>query len=1069
VTDWADAKTWREAEAIRRSGGVRDLVIEGACIHATVITAGHPVYTRFEILPDSTVSSNCPCYQNLRYDVICPHVVAAGMAVADLTENPCLERRHRIEARIQQNAQRGLHPRPRREANGSPGSIPAAVRLRVPGTWCEDWQGGRVTVAIRILVDGKKHAPERISPDRALAFSQHDAFLLYVLEDFAQSPTCPSTLPLDGASFAELLQEAAGGSLWVEEGNEPLVISPEPIIGVISICLDENTGQLEISHRTEPGSVPVFLSKRHAWVRVGNSLHPLETILPPELHQVYHAPLRLPRTLTFRYLNAILPALENTFIVENTVNPDRFVLTAGDPGFRVHIQGAADRATVSLQAIYGETPFDTSTTPGNYDAAPVADKPLYYLTRNAAAEQRAREHFLAAFDEQPGDNGMIHLHGPDAVLHAMTDAAAAFRRFGWEVRFGDGIASLAQDACWVAPHIIISTAGDADSYRLAIEYTDEHGTPINTDAVETALHNGQAIMANAGRTLLLDAAGLNGLAAALAECIEYRDSTAFVALIHAGFIRSITSAFATARLSAPEPWLRHAASQQDKAGLPVAPVEDTLFRQLRPYQRDGVNWLCFLDHAGYSGILADEMGLGKTVQALAWIRIRRDAARRDGLEPSPAMVVCPTSLIHNWAREVQRFTPDLSCLVVSGSTRHRQERKLREHDLVITSYALLRRDISHYDNICFSTILLDEAQHIKNRATQNAVAAKRLKGRSRLVLTGTPIENSVNDLWSIMDFLMPGYLGTHTSFRIRFEQPITTGSLNADRAMARLRMKMAPFMLRRLKRDVAADLPEKVTQIAGCPMLPAQRRLYNRLLAQYHDNLSDMVEQQGFERVRFSVFSALLRLRQCCCHPALLKSIPGTAETESGKMDLFFELLDEAMDGGHRVLVFSQFVQMLHILRDALRQRGIAFAYLDGSTRDRMAQVDAFNNNPDIPVFLVSLKAGGSGLNLTGANVVIHYDPWWNPAVEDQATDRTHRIGQLRTVYSIKLVTENSIEQKVIELQQRKRTLINATFGNAAAAEPSLSWEDVRELLRPTEETTLKALPLRVDEPRHFT
>jgi len=307
----------------------------------------------------------------------------------------------------------------------------------------------------------------------------------------------------------------------------------------------------------------------------------------------------------------------------------------------------------------------------------------------------------------------------------------------------------------------------------------------------------------------------------------------------------------------------------------------------------------------------------------------------------------------------------------------------------------------------------------------------------------------VNDHWSIMDFLMPGYLGTHTSFRIRFEQPICSASLNADRALSRLRMKMAPFMLRRMKRDVAKELPEKVMQIADCPMLPAQRRLYNRLLAQYHDNLCSMVDEQGFDRARFSVFSALLRLRQCCCHPALLRRIPGTEEMESGKMDLFFELLDEAMDGGHRVLVFSQFVQMLHILRDSLRQRNIPFAYLDGSTRDRMAQVDAFNNNPDIPVFLVSLKAGGSGLNLTGANVVIHYDPWWNPAVEDQATDRTHRIGQLRTVYSIKLVTENSIEQKVIALQQRKRALINAAFGTIGAIEQTLTWEDVRDLLSP--------------------
>ncbi len=1049
VADWADTNTWREAESICRGDGVRGLRIDGAVVHATVTAAGHPVYTRFEIQPDSTVISHCPCYQNLKYDTVCAHVVAAGMAVADLTEDPRRERRQRIESRIRQDTQARTIPSPRRETAHTPGALPAAVRLRVPATWRADWLSGAVIVTVRIEVDGKKHVPERIAPDRLLAFSPRDTFLLYVLEDFAQGQACPSTLALDAEAFSQLLTETAGGMLWVEGTHEPLAISAEPVISALSVTLDESSGELEIIHHTEPEGETVFASDRGTWVLADNRLHPLEAVLPLELREALHGHLRIPRTRVFRYLDDVLPPLENDFIIDNTVNADRFQFTPGEPSFRVQIQGVADRATVSLQAVYGSMPFDTATAPDPADAAPVDNEPLHYLTRNPAAEQRAREQFLAAFDEDPGSDGAIYLHGPDNVLHAMADIAAAFRRSGWEVRFSDGIASLAQDACWVTPCIVISTAGETDTYRLDIEYADEHGSSVNTDAVETALHNDQAIMTDAGRTLLLDAAGLNGLAAALAECIEYREGTAFVALIHAGFIRSITAAFSTARLVAPETWIVHAAAQQEKTGLPVAPVEAALFRQLRPYQREGVNWLCFLDHSGYSGILADEMGLGKTVQALAWIRIRRDADRRDGVAPSPAMVVCPTSLIHNWAREVSRFTPDLSCLVVTGSARHRKEGTLMEHDLVITSYALLRRDINYYDGICFSSVILDEAQHIKNRATQNAVAAKRLKGRRRLVLTGTPIENSVNDLWSILDFLMPGYLGTHTSFRIRFEQPITTGSLNADRALARLRMKMAPFMLRRLKLEVAADLPDKVTQIAGCPMLPAQRRLYNRLLAQYQDSLSTLVDEQGFERARFSVFSALLRLRQCCCHPALLKSIPGTSETESGKMDLFFELLDEAMDGGHRVLVFSQFVQMLHILRDALKTRGIPFAYLDGSTRDRMAQVDAFNNNPAIPVFLVSLKAGGSGLNLTGANVVIHYDPWWNPAVEDQATDRTHRIGQSRTVYSIKMVTENSIEQKVIDLQQRKRTLINATFGTTGAAEQALSWEDVRELLSP--------------------
>jgi len=388
--------------------------------------------------------------------------------------------------------------------------------------------------------------------------------------------------------------------------------------------------------------------------------------------------------------------------------------------------------------------------------------------------------------------------------------------------------------------------------------------------------------------------------------------------------------------------------------------------------------------------------------------------------------------------------------VINGPDRNALFAKIPESDLVITSYALLRRDLDAYRPFLFSTVVLDEAQHIKNRSTLNALAAKQLHAVNRLVLTGTPVENSVADIWSIMDFLMPDYLGDYETFRANYEQPIAAGDREGELAQAKLRRKIHPFLLRRLKKDVAKDLPDKITKVSFCTLTLDQQRVYNDLLAESRRKVGDLVSAKGFDRSRFEILAILMRLRQVCCHLDLLKDHhePGTYEAPSAKLDAFMELLDEAVDGGHRILVFSQFVRMLKILRDELEQHGHSYCYLDGSTQNRLQQCRRFNLNPDIPVFLISLKAGGTGLNLTGADMVVHFDPWWNPAVEDQATDRAHRIGQKRTVYSIKMIAEHTVEEKVLEMQRRKQAVINATVGvTDEAVMQKLSFDDIRNLI----------------------
>ena len=429
--------------------------------------------------------------------------------------------------------------------------------------------------------------------------------------------------------------------------------------------------------------------------------------------------------------------------------------------------------------------------------------------------------------------------------------------------------------------------------------------------------------------------------------------------------------------------------------------------------------------------------------------MRNENTRASGANPHsalriPHLIVCPTTLVFNWLAEVKKFTPEIKILALHGPDRHARFSEIADSDIVVTSYALIRRDAEKYRGLEFDTVVLDEAQHIKNRQTQNAQAVKAVRAKHRLVLTGTPLENSVLDLWSIFDFLMPGYLGTAQDFRERYELPIAKEK-NAE-AQSRLARRLRPFMLRRLKRDVAADLPAKIEQVSFCELTSDQRGVYQRILEASRKEILAAVGEKGLAKSRMLVLTTLLRLRQICCDLRLLKLENINAANASGKLEMFGELLEEVIDGGHRVLVFSQFVSMLTLLKERLDEEKIEYCYLDGSTMDRGAVVEKFQQST-IPVFLISLKAGGVGLNLTGADTVIHFDPWWNPAVEDQATDRAHRIGQTRVVTNYKLITRDTVEEKILLLQNRKREVIQATIGGEEEFAASLNWDEIQELL----------------------
>ncbi|MFL6536679.1 MAG: DEAD/DEAH box helicase [Chthoniobacterales bacterium] len=457
---------------------------------------------------------------------------------------------------------------------------------------------------------------------------------------------------------------------------------------------------------------------------------------------------------------------------------------------------------------------------------------------------------------------------------------------------------------------------------------------------------------------------------------------------------------------------------------------------LREYQVTGFAWLARLAANNLGGILADEMGLGKTVQTLAFLRAHQGTG--------PALIVCPTSLVTNWQSEAQKFTPELKTLVLEGPNRAALFSSIETFDIVITSYALLRRDIEELKQFQFSTAVLDEAQHIKNPETQNAQSAFALRATHRFVLTGTPMENSVRDLWSIMNFAIPGYLGPHKDFRERYELPLARGA--APEVQRRLSRRLQPFLLRRRKRDVAKDLPEKIEQVVPCDLTSAQRSAYDALLREIQSGLGSSTKNAkanaGAQRMK--MLTGLLRLRQVCCD---LRLVGLEKEDPSAKLELLDELLGEAIDGEHRVLLFSQFVSMLHLVRDRLEEKKLTYCYLDGSTKQRQEEVNRFQSDPDIPVFLISLKAGGVGLNLSAADTVIHFDPWWNPAVEAQATDRAHRIGQTRVVTAYKLITRDTVEEKILKLQEKKRAAIDAAIDSEEPLMNGLTTEELEELL----------------------
>jgi len=1051
----------KPARELFKSGRVSEAKYEPPLLSGYVREGAKNYRSGLRIKSAIDVENLCSCWESRSAGKICAHSVAVGLGYL----KPPAAALAVPNERTMPEAPAG----PQFVAADSADAALTTLHVILPPNFTGAWQKGQIMIVVEaevsrkrtlvsalpkkntfavdgadlVLIEGLRAVP--VIFESGMAILSRDAFLrlLPALQNHPRVTFGKATgVTISSAALRpELLVEMRGeGSIEVR-ANFSRKIEHE----------QEQEDEEEREHEDEHDEKALILwNATEAWVLRNNEFVRCGEALPAGSTRLIERPLLLDGERALHFLAFDLPRLRDAFDVRAGEGVRLPEIATARPGFELRLAGTLSSVTGELMCTYGDrVPFKALAKaqdqfifrdPQNIDRV---------LMRNLDAENAA-----VARLEQIGfartDAGGFVLHGQPSVVRFFATDYQRLQR-DWKITLTAQVEKWTSEIERVTPKLEIVGSGQ-DWFEVRYSLTTPGGEVFSNADIQRLLRSGQSqTRLKNGHLAVIDTAGLEDFEQVIRDCdpAQARPGLYRINRAHAGYVeqtaRELGSAVADRREALKKFITGRDAPPDAKTNL------GTLAEILREYQLVGFEWLTRLAANNLGGILADEMGLGKTVQTLAFLR----AHQRDG----PALVVCPTSLVTNWENEAQKFTPELKTLVLEGADRAARFKSIPDADMVVTSYALLRRDIDTLREIKFSTAVLDEAQHIKNPETQNAQAAFALRAKHRFVLTGTPMENSVRDLWSIMNFALPGYLGDRNDFRERYELPIARGS--APDVQRRLSRRLQPFLLRRKKRDVAKDLPEKIEQVVPCSLTSHQRAAYDALLREIQQGLGSSGKNVSAGAQRMKMLTGLLRLRQVCCDLRLLKlgqasSLPSpdernlearaTSET-SAKLDLLDELLEEAIDGEHRVLVFSQFVSMLHLIRERLEKLEIPFSYLDGSTKQRQEIVNRFQSDSAIPVFVISLKAGGVGLNLSAADTVIHFDPWWNPAVEAQATDRAHRIGQTRVVTAYKLITRDTVEEKILRLQEKKRAAIDAAIDSEEPLMTGLTTEELEELL----------------------
>jgi superfamily II DNA or RNA helicase len=965
-----------------------------------------------KILSKSNIENLCSCRDSREWGTICAHSLAVGLSF--IRPKP-------VAAPVQPPpAPRDL--KPVLKLDGAESRIIAHFIL--PPTFVNGWERNQVMIGCEVDTGGKRVLASALSLDHSYSCSQDDFQALEGLRTYT-SGRLPGMLTLSRDQFLEALGHLVQHPRITLGRTTPVEVSSAGIKPRLKV---EQMPDRRLRLTAEMPGQPfnLLVGGTSAWQWAGNQFQPIARGLPIAYFPLLKEPVILAADQSENFVLKELPSLAAFFEIEGHVE-----VKASEPG-RAEIygtfEGSLNHLTAKLQFLYGKRMVTFGATPAAETFVYELDSKSY--SRNIGFEQSAASILREAGFQGPGAMGDFVLQGQNQILRFFAVLLPELQK-KWKVSIGSRFQNVTQRLERITPKLDVVASGE-DWFELSYSLESERGDRFSASDVQRLLQVGQGFTKlRDGTVAVFDPTKLEEFRNIIQDCYptqtqpgRYRISRA-----QAGFIDGAARDLG-ATVGASQEWRQWTESQQQLKPLQTLPL-GSLESVLRPYQKEGVYWLHFLAENRLGGILADEMGLGKTLQTLAFLRT----------VSGTSLIVCPASLLFNWRREVTRFVPELKVLSLEGPDRHDRFKELPRHNIALTSYPLLRRDVDLYREFHFGAVVLDEATHIKNPDTQNAQAAMALKANHRFVLTGTPVENSVRDLWSIMNFALPGYLGDRDEFRERYELPITRGS---QPERERLAKRLRPVMLRRLKREVARDLPAKIEQVAFCDLTTEQRELYAKLQREGRQKVETLASEKKSGAARVAMLTVLLRLRQVCSDLRLLGETP---EDRSGKLELLLELIEEAMDGGHRMLVFSQFVSMLRLIEEELKNERIDYCYLDGETRDRAAAVDRFQSSSDLPVFLISLKAGGTGLNLSAADTVLHVDPWWNPAVEDQATDRAHRIGQTKVVTSYKLITRGTVEEKILDLQKKKREIIDATVENEEPLMTGLSIEEIASLL----------------------
>ncbi|MEQ1852277.1 MAG: SNF2-related protein [Chthoniobacteraceae bacterium] len=1014
-----DAGGWeamKEARALYEAGKVIEARYEPPLLSGLVRSADVEYRAGLQVLSRTNMENICACPTSRRRGLICAHSLAVGVAVIRGLKKAEPAAAAKISVPVAASSA-AVDPNFSADADAAE----ALLHVILPPNFSAAWEKNSVMLVCEIETGGNRKPFGALDPTKRFRVSEADLRIVTQLRELAGGKL-PAMAMLSREQFAELLDTLTGHPRVTIGRTDPVKIEGQGSRDTLRIERLDGGG-LRVSHVPVDGTL--VLARNAAWRFAGARFTPVAPGLPAAYFAVLERPVSIPADAADAFIERELPALANFFEIEGDVAPAA-PAELPVPRFAARFEGSLNFLAARIEAIYGERRV-------TLDATGAA---LAKFARNRAAEQTALERLRASGFSGPDGKGELTLKGEQRILAFFAAALPRLER-EWSVEVGERFQHVTREVERIEPRLEIRSSGE-QWFELSYELATEGGERFSGADIARLLQGGQShVRRKNGKLAVFDPGLLDEFGQLLRDSDPQQRQAGVYRLDRrqAGALDAFTTDNALP-VTGETRWRDWAGASRGPEKLTPIPL-GSLDSVLRDYQKHGVYWLHFLAQNGFGGILADEMGLGKTLQALAFLRTLAGHG--------PALVVCPSSLIFNWRAEAAKWTPELRVLALDGPRRAEVFHQIGKSDLVITSYPLLRRDVEAYREQEFSAVILDEAQHIKNPDSQNAQSAATLRARHRFVLTGTPVENSVHDIWSLMNFLMPGYLGTRTDFRERYENAIQSQSPGPEQM--RLTRRIRPFLLRRTKQVVAKEIPYKLEQIAYCELTESQRLVYSKLLEGTRRQLSEMAGEQDQKTARMVMLTALLRLRQAACDVRLLglENPPGAAEA-SGKLDLLQELLSEAVDGGHRVLVFSQFVTMLGHIRDRLDGMGVDYCYLDGQTRDRAAQVGKFQGG-DIPVFLISLKAGGTGLNLTGADTVIHFDPWWNPAVEAQATDRAHRIGQKRVVTSYKLIAKDTVEEKILNLQAKKRAVIAATLESEEPLMEGLTAEEIQGLL----------------------